>query len=211
MFFNMRAEKMNTKYGVLVILGGGLTNDHGKWRTTNFNEGDEFGITGDRIRIVAGAILFSHKLSDIIYVSCGRGQYAKYPEIPIVAEVMKKELIELGVPSNHIVMDDQSGNTHQQLKFIKSLTESKIIKKIGIISNEWHLPRIKAMLEYSPHLKGLSNCVELLAGEEIATQYDKSTWKDIIENARKSDGMKKRIALEQKGVQNIKEGRYKFS
>lgn len=202
---------MIKKYDALAILGGGLKNDNGRWRTTNFNESDDFGIAGDRIRVVAGAILFLRNLSDIIIALGGRGQYESILGVPPIAEVLKQELIELGVPHNKIILEIQSGNTHQQLKFVNLLVKLKNMGTVCIISNEWHLPRIRAILEHSPYLEGLASHLELLSGEEIAIQYDKANWESIIIKARRSNEMKKRIALEQKGIIDIKEERYKFT
>ena len=45
---------MNIVFNAIAVLGGNLVKDQsGKWRTTNFEEGDIFGALGDRLRVVA--------------------------------------------------------------------------------------------------------------------------------------------------------------
>ena len=155
---------MNKKYDALVILGGGLKKDKGIWRTTNYDEGDTFGIAGDRVRVVAGCFLFVNDFSDLLIASGGKGQYKDIPDCPTISEVIRKELIILGVPESKIMEDNESGNTHQQLKFIKSFVKSRGMDRVGIVSNEWHLPRIEAMMQHSPYLEGLTRHVELISG-----------------------------------------------
>lgn len=202
---------MNKKYDALVILGGGLKNDHGKWRTTNLDEGDFFGVTGGRLRVIAGQLLFNKRLSDLIVASGGRDQYKNLVDAPTVSEVIKTELMELGVPADRIIEDKKSGDTHQQLKFVKLLINSRQMKKIALVSSEWHLPRIKALIDYSPHLVELTDRIKLIAAEKVIIKYDKLNWQDEIAQARKSEELKKRIALEQRGARDIREGRYNFS
>jgi hypothetical protein len=86
------------------------------------------------------------------------------------------------------------------------------LNKIGILSNDWHLPRIKTMLDNLSELKEIFDLakVEFLSAEKICLEYGKEAWQEIIDKAYKSEALKKRIELEQKGVQDIKEGRYKI-
>lgn len=202
---------MNKKYDALVLLGGGnIKKNNGKWRTTNLDEGDILGIAGGRIRVVAGQLLFNSGASNLIIASGGRGQYKNVAGVPTLSRVIKNELVELGVPANNILEDRKSDNTHEQLKFVKLLTGSRQMKKIAIVSNEWHLPRIKAMIEHSPNLTGLTGCVKLIAAEKVVIKHGKLNWQDKIAKVRKSEGLKKRVALEKKGVEDIKNGKYDF-
>ena len=202
------------KKTAIVILGGGLKKDaDGRWRTTNYDEpGDNFGVSGDRLRVVAASYLYKSNPEQIIIVSGGRGQLKDIPDAPTVSQVLKKELMELGVPEEKIIEENISGNTYEQLKKIKRLIRKEGLKKIDFVSNKWHLPRIKAMLESFPELKEIYNLVkvELKGAEEILLKYDHKNWQEIIEKVYKSEGLKKRIELEQKGIQDIKEGRYKI-
>jgi len=201
---------MNKK--AIFILGGALNQVGGRWRTTGFQDGDEFGVTGDRLRVIAAEYLYQDNPDLKIIVSGGRGQYQGRSEMPTIAEVLKQELIERGVPSGNIILEDKSGNTWEQLQALKSLLAQKKINDVAIISNEYHLPRIKAMIENLD--LGLAqmlqeNKIKLLAAEQVLVER-KPEWKKEIDEAYQLPGMAERIALEQKGVQDIKEGKYKI-
>lgn len=198
----------------IIILGGGIKKDkNGKWRTTNFDEkGDNFGASGDRLRVIAGSYLYKDNPEKLIIASGGKGQLKDIPDAPTVASVIKKELIELDVPADKILEENNSGNTYQQLQEMKKNIQKKALKNITVISNKWHLPRIKAMIKIDPDLKkifGAGN-LKILSTEEICLTYKPKVWQPIIKAAYESEDIKKRIKLEQEGVKQIKEGTYKF-
>lgn len=204
---------MNKKEAI-IILGGGLIKDEdGSWRTTNFNEqGDKFGVSGDRLRIIAGSYLYKDNTNLIIVASGGKGQLKNIPDTPAVSEVMKKELIELGVPVKKIVLENNSDNTWQQLQELKKIINKMELNKIIIVSNKWHLARIQAMIEKDEKLINMFNKgeIELASAEYVVVKYEPKKWKKVIDSVYSSEKMKKRIALEEEGVQEIKEGKYKF-
>ncbi len=202
---------MNKKEAI-IILGGGLVNENDKWRTANFTEGDNFGASGDRLRVVAGKYWHSNYPDKLIIVSAGKGQYQNIPDAPTVAEVMKKELMALGVSASIIEKEEKSGNTWQQLQIVKKIMADKGLDKLFIMSNEWHLPRVQAMIEVDITLNNLfhQGKIELISAEQLLLKYASEEWREIIKAAGQSEAMQKRIALEQEGVRQIKEGTYKF-
>lgn len=199
---------------VLCILGGGLRKDtKGIWHTLNFGEGgDNFGETCDRWRVIAGSLLWKKNPEATIIASGGRGQLEKIAGAPTLAEVIKKELIELGVSEEKIIKEELSNSTCSQLLRLSHIIKEKGIKTVSVISNEWHLERIHAFLEKSLELKESWNGMEanLLSAEEILLNEDKEKWQGIIEKARQSEEIKKRILLEKRGIEAIYSGKYKF-
>lgn len=206
---------MKEKIDVIVILGGGLKKDKNGWRTTNFDEGDNFGGLGDRLRVVAAEFLARENPKVIVVVSGGRGQLRKVVGAPTVSEVLKKELMALGVAPERIIEKNNSNNTYQQLKELIKVLNGRGFSKIGIISNRHHLPRVQAMVEFIPDLKSLKDLLlignlELLSAEDILLDFDPNSWKDLISRAYASEAMQKRIELENQGVAQIKAGTYKL-
>lgn len=210
---------MVKKINAVVILGGGLVKDKNGWRTTKFNEGDNFGGLGDNLRVAAGFFLykdFYKSISDLmVAVLGGRGQLKDVPDAPTVASVLKRELIKFGIPADKILEEDQSGNTYQQLKELQKLILDKGWDDISVISNQYHLPRVSAMIECGEELKELRQMlaigkINLLAAEKILVDYDAINWKDYIKKAYADESMKRRVELEQKGVADIKSGAYKL-
>src|SRR3989344_5624621 len=176
---------MSDALDVIVVLGGGLKKDANGWRTTNFVEGDNFGIQGDRLRVVAAGVF------------------------------IKKELVALGISPERIIEEDNSNNTYQQLRELDKLAFQLNLERIAVISNKHHLPRVKAMVEYGPRLDSLKErlakgTLSLVSAEQILLDHDREQWQKLIENAYKTQEMQKRLALEKQGIEQIKSGTYKF-
>ena len=209
MINNMKKNK------AIVILGGGLKKDQGTWRTTNYDEGDNFGVSGDRVIVVAANFLSKDYPEYYFIASGGKGQYREDVTAPTVASVIKKELIDFGVPKTCIVEEDKSNNTFQQLKNIQTICIEENLIDLLIVSNRHSLSRIQAMIEYKEELAYLKKIfktvqLKLISAEDVLLQYEPNIWKEIIEDAYKSPSMKSRIMLEEQGTRQIKEGTYKF-
>lgn len=201
---------MDQKLEVIIVLGGWLLREpDGSWRTMNFNEIDgEGNASGDRVRVVAASFLSKKDPNLKIIVSGSQGRLSHVKDCPTLAAVLKKELIGPGVNPRNIIEEDKSTGTFGQLKESLGIAEKLKFLRVGIISNDYHLPRIGAILEHLPNL----NCrVELISAEEIAIKNDPEFWQKEVKDAYSSEAMKKRIALEQKGVKDIREGKYKLN
>ena len=76
-------------------------------------------------------------------VVCGaQGANEPAPE----AHVMRDWLIARGVPSQHILMDDQSFNTRQNIANAKKLLPDHA-RKVLIVTSNYHLPRAMALAQ----------------------------------------------------------------
>ena len=83
-----------------------------------------------------------------------------------------------------------------------------------IISNEYHLRRIETMINSYKELHDLNARIsfgrlKILSAEKICINNDAQQWKQIIDESYQSDAMKDRILLEERGVEDILNGRYK--
>lgn len=196
---------------VIFIPGGGLINDNGRWRTTNFDEGDNFGAMGDRLRVEAAYILYKKNPGLLLITLGGQGQYKDIPGVPTVAEVIKRELMDLGVPESSINKEEQSGNTWQQLQALKALIKKEKLNAITILSNRYHLPRVRTMVEHDGKLRTLlaEEKLTLTSAEEILIAQNPTKWQELVTKAYQTEAMKKRIAKEEEGVRQIEEGTYK--
>lgn len=206
--------KQKKQLMAVVVLGGMLKKiDDGTWRTTHYNERvDDIGPMGDRIRVDAAAYLYRSNPSLLIIVSGRKGKLNKLKNAPIISSIIKKELIALNVPKHKIIEEKRSENTHQQLQELKKIIIKRQLERVGIISNEWHLPRIKAMIGTDPELKKLQSAkkILLLSADRIVLENEPDIWQEVIKKAYASKELKKRIALEKMGIRQIKNGSYKF-
>lgn len=62
------------------------------------------------------------------------------------AELMKKYLVEKGVPAKRVLKEDKSHNTVQNLIFSKQLMEQYQLKSFMIITNLFHVRRTKYIM-----------------------------------------------------------------
>lgn len=199
----------------IYILGGGMKKTaNGNWRTTAFGEsGDDFGTLGDNLRIMAGFHLWQDNNDLVLVVSGSKGQLKNNPVAPTVASVMKNELVGLGVPSVKIIEESSSGNTWQNLIALKGFLAEGGYKKISLISNRWHLPRIKAMMTKIKELHQAlgSGQIILLSAEDILINSDSQRWKEYINDIYETPKVKARIKQENKGLVDLKDGTYSLS
>ncbi len=56
---------------------------------------------------------------------------------------MKKRLVELGIPSKCIYVEERAMNTYENLRFSKSIMDINNFKSVVIVSDSYHLARIK--------------------------------------------------------------------
>ncbi len=198
------------KKAIIVLGGGMIKNPDGTWRTTTYQEKDQFGALGDWMRVLATGYLYKENYGQIIFVLGGKGQLKDVKDAPPVAEVIKKELLAMGVSPDHIITETQSGNTLEQLLAFKKIVQEYGLESIVIISNRYHLPRIDAMLKNSALKNVVDTCnISLQEAEQIVIDHEPEQ-KEKIEKAYESQAIQDRIALENKGVKDIYEGRYKL-
>lgn len=202
----------NTKEAILVMGGMIQKNKNGEWQTSNLDVKDNFGIVGDRIRVVAASYLHKSNPGILIIISGGKGQLKNIKGVPNISDIIKRELVTLGVPAKKIIKESNSGNTYQQLRELIKIVKEKGLKHVTIISNQYHLPRIRAMIETDLQLKKMFEAIDikLVAAEKIVLDHDQGRWRKIITAVYTSELMKKRIALEKRGVRDIREGKYRF-
>src|SRR3989344_2724535 len=163
---------------LISVLGGGIWKDeNGAWRTSDNNAPygnvPRFG----RWRVEAAAMLYRTRVGyqdrpdDKTYLlTHGRGML---PEKPSNAEVACNELIELNVPREVIALDPLSHDTFSELYALNRRVEALGIDLVWVVSNDWHVPRIRAMLEYLPDLHQLAahepqpvSCESVLLGND---------------------------------------------
>lgn len=211
---------MRKKNVLIVILSGGLVKIGRKWRTTTFFERDFSQGLGDRYRILAASELYG-KLSDEgripdLLASGGAGKgVIKYPYHPVIADIMSAELIKLGIPKKSILKDRNTNSTFEQLLHIKKLFSLKKTGSVIIISNKYHIPRIRAMIVHSPKLHILrrklsDGFLKIISAESILLKADFPRWNKEIKRAYKSDFVIRRMRMEKRGIRQILNKTYQW-
>lgn len=202
---------MNREH-IVFILGGGILEDHGVWRTTTFSEvGDAFGALGDRLRVDAAVVLYRVYPNTTLLVPSGsKGQLKDHPTAPTIARVIAGELLELGVPVENMLLDEASSNSFQQLCTLKHLAESNGWYAVKVLTNQWHIKRVQTMVEITDELKTFfkERNITFIAAEEILVTADAKRWQEFIKDTYASEGMKAREEKEAQGVRDLLAGTY---
>jgi len=210
-------QALKTKNIIYIPAAGIEKNKSGQWFSSMLNTAASFsGSPGGYTRIWAGKYLYDNDPKNtILIVAGGHGgdknvQREKHPGL---AQIMERELIDIGVPAKSIIKEKKSNKTFDQLYYLGKFIQKNQIKKISITSNDYHLPRIKNMLKYVPELRQLFNSVNIkfISTEQTCLKYQPKKWKPKIIRAYNSQAMKVRIKLEQKGVNDLKIGKYKYN
>ncbi|MFA4941239.1 MAG: YdcF family protein [Patescibacteria group bacterium] len=203
----------------IIILSAGIKKDkNGNWMSTGLVEEKNLSsASGGKARVIAASYIYKDDSENFIIASGGHGSDRNILGIkhPGLSKILKKELIESGVPANKIIEENKSNTTYQQLVELQKIIVEKEIKNIIIISNRYHLPRIQAMIEFGPDLNIFKKMfrasdIELKSAEDVLIKYKPEKWKKIITKVYQSGGMVARIDLEKKGVEQIKKGTYSF-
>jgi hypothetical protein len=210
---------MSKNKKAIIILSGGMKQDgEGNWISTDLIEADKnIGSPGGKIRVIAASYLYQKNSKQYIYATGGQGYDMNVQGVnhPNLSEVIKNELIELGVPPQKITKESKSNNTYQQLKASNKIAEKENFQIVAMISVGYHLPRVKAMIKHRPELNFLNGMLKdnkliLQSAEEILIKYNSKKWKRQIEQAYKTPKMKEIIKQEKIGVEQVKKGIYKF-
>lgn len=194
------------KKGLFILGGWAKKNRNGEWISS--------GLCGDNLRVVAAKYLWGKDNDILIITSGGKGKLSHITDMKPLAQIMAEELIKLGVNRGKIIKESTSYNTYEQLLKLEMLITKSKLDKISVISNDWHLPRIEALIKNMfPRLRGLlsKKIIELVSAEGIVLRSEPKKWKPIIQKIRTSKKMDEQLRLERAGLKDILNGAYKIT
>ena len=89
--------------------------------------------------------------------------------------------------------------------------KENLAEKITIVSNRYHLPRVEAMVRYVSELQEFSSLnIVFQSAEDVLIKYDLGVWKESVDNVYASPEMAELTEKEKKGIQQIRNGKYKY-
>jgi uncharacterized SAM-binding protein YcdF (DUF218 family) len=91
------------------------------------------------VRAAHAAWLFHH-WKQIPIVVCG-GPAVKDPTQPTLAEVMRRQLLQSGVPNSMVWVEDKSETTYENALFAANLLRPNGIRKIVLVTEAFHMLR----------------------------------------------------------------------
>lgn len=189
----------------IVIIGAYPYLKDGVWRTSGIDDpGDHAGATFDRFRILAGATL-ARRHPDALLILSGGAQ----PGADSCAVVARRELVELGINENRMVLEERSRSVHQQLYEIGTIAKMRHLRHLLLVTNEWHHPRLRAMIEHAPKLEMWQKLEwERVDAEQVMLESGNTEWATMVATERVHPKLAERITMEEQGVRQVIDGTY---
>ncbi len=123
----------------VIILGGGSATYEGA--------GTKLSTLSDAsaLRALEGVRLYWLLHPQWVVVSGGPSGPTAEPE----SDVLKRALIQLGIPGDRILEERISGNTYEQAVFLRSLLRAHDIKRFVLVTSGVHMPRAMGVFRHS--------------------------------------------------------------
>ena len=110
-----------------------------------------------------------YKKGDKVILSGGNTNKNTHTQAYIMSKYIRKHI---DINKNHILLENKSLNTIENVIFSFKIFKKQNIRKITIISSIWHLDRIKKIIDY---VSERSLKVEYLCSEKIHPENKKET------------------------------------
>lgn len=199
----------------IALLPAGIKQEpSGKWVSTDLSEADDkLGAPGGKLRILAATLLLKKNPKAFIITGGGKGRdiSAGFSGTrPLLAEILRDELIAEGISLDRIKLEWNSNSTYQELIEIEHITQELDVRELTLVTNLYSLPRLQSMIEVKfPYLRA-HQALRIVAAEDVLVKDDPHIWQEKIEEEYRSEYLKRRAEKEQKGVEEIHADTYRF-
>lgn len=204
----------------IFVLSGGIKEDKdGEFKTLSYSEKDVHGfVTGGKARVISAAEL-AKIFPEIKVVTTS----AIEPDYPSHARVMANELLKREVPEDQIILEEKSIDTLTEFMEMIKISVREKWKRITIITNDYHIPRAKEMFQQIESLvkgedpefdaalikfKEANTKINFISAEEILETINPH-FKTLIEKVKQTEEYTKRLEAEERGLEDLKSGKYK--
>lgn len=211
-------------FDAITVQSAGLRKrEDGTYASTLYSDSDEFGMLGGSIRVLAAQELYQlHPTLTFVFCN-GKSakQIAKFgPDVPTDAEVYAEEFKsgisqnirnEIGekLPEPKIFLENTSVNTIASIGELLVICAAYEWKRIGLISSDYHIPRIKALCELIFEKLGEPPTeITFISAEAVLKELRPGVYDEEIDNAYKTAAAHERLKNEENGLGDIKAGRY---
>lgn len=126
-------------FDVLIVLGSGIEDKPGRL---------EPGSPDGKMRVIAAAEAYRLGLTRFLIFSGGRTKGKGYPsEAEVMVDFMNRKYRKEGgkfsrIPKEAVVLEKHSIDTTTNLRNSLKIAQEKGTQKIGVLTNEYHLPRV---------------------------------------------------------------------
>jgi uncharacterized SAM-binding protein YcdF (DUF218 family) len=122
------------KADAIVLLGGAMRGDTQVGTLPDLNQYAD--------RLVHAVALYKAGKADFILLSGGSA-----PGTRSEAHLMRDVLAVMGVPAQHLILEDQSKNTHDNAVNSALLLKSRDMNRILLVTSAFHMPRANALFQ----------------------------------------------------------------
>lgn len=211
---------------VFILSGGTEYSKERGYYTPSYDEADFTGLaSGAHYRVIAAAEI-GKNFSDITLVPTGKlitHGIAEKEHFPNDAAVMADELKAMGVKEDQIILEEESVSTLTELVQLVKMARENGWERVAVVTSRWHVPRVKMMYEKLETIEGLCSDEEKemiedfkqsgaevkIIGAEDITDNISQEYRDQIKEIEQREAFKERLAAEQRGIEDLKAGRYK--
>ena len=198
-------------YDLIVVLGANAKKDRrGSWKLPTILEEDPGKIVAGHSRAIACVEAYKENLAPIFLITGGLQENG---EIVSRAELMADLIVnKYKVPREKVEVINSEpntlGNVEAAVSFLRNHPEIIKRRRIGILTNDWHLPRAKEMFESNPYF--IENSIEVVPFPvEELLEVRSGHYTKWIQRVRERPEMRERMRLEKNGLVDLKAGRYK--
>ena len=193
---------MHNPPDAIYAISGGTVYDTqmDKYHSTNYEEGDKFGTLGGYARIQAAAILAKRYPKAYVVANSKRLD----GKLPTHAQTHARELVELGVEKERIILEENSTTTFSGVVEALKLARERGWKNIIFVTNEYHLPRVRAFYEREQS----AILAEFVSAEKVLIEED-PTFAQEFEKIKATPAYQLRLRSEAGGIEAIKSREYK--
>lgn len=167
--FVPRAMSVIGKADAIVLLGGGTRGDTHMGTLPDLNQ------RGDRL--VHAFALYKAGKAPVIVLSGGTVKGARTE-----AQQMKDILVVMGVPPQHIVLENQSRDTHDNAVLTAQLLTARGIHRILLVTSAYHMRRSLALFE----AQGLEVVPAPTDYQQLVAEQVLPSWLPLISNLSQS-------------------------
>jgi len=211
---------------IFILSGGTEWSKERGYYTPSYDEPDFTGLaSGAHFRVIAAAEA-AKCFPEIKIVPTGKlitHGIAEKEHFPNDAKVMADELVAMGVKEDQIMLEEESVSTLTELLEMIKMARENGWERVAVVTNRWHLPRVRMMYEKLETIEGLCSDeekemiedfkqngaeVKIVSAEDITDNISEE-YKEQIKEIEQREAFKERLTAEQKGIEDLKSGRYK--
>ncbi len=207
------SEQLDYPLDAIVVLGSFIKIDEqGNWYypdITDANPPDQ--VNGANLRVDSINTAFETQLAPFFLITGGYEQDLRGQKVSRASKMAEIALSRFDIPPQMFEIigkrGSTGGNVLDTVEFLENHPEVLKHRKIGILTNAFHLPRTMRFFRRHPFFDDID--LEILPSETLLIRAN-PTNRDRVINLYKSDYMDRQRKMEKQGIKDLESGTYRF-